>query len=121
MNVDESEKIIAWGVRTNTDLTEGKGEEYFEIFCRLKETAIRLGHKRYIMGSDCPIEQVTLHKINNKWYGPVRVNYGNNQDIALNNARLKYEDTISKMMEAGIDEQTINNFVDYDLVKKGLK
>ena len=62
-----------WVAFTNTDLTEGRGYEIPLAVCQTRATAIRLGSKGYIMGSDCPIKKVDLVKIDDKWYAPIEV------------------------------------------------
>lgn len=56
---------------TNTDCTEGRGQEIAFAVSECESTVIRLGSKRYIQGSNCPIEQRQAVKIENRWYVPL--------------------------------------------------
>ena len=56
---------------TNTDCTEGRGQEIAFAVSECESTVIRLGSKRYIQGSNCPIEQRQAVKIENRWYVPM--------------------------------------------------
>lgn len=56
LEVETKEVWVAW---TNTDLTEGRGKRVPLAVCELETTAIRLGRKGYVMGSDCPVTKET--------------------------------------------------------------
>lgn len=62
----EQEKDI-WGVQTNTDLTEGRGRQYFSHLCEKESTALRLAKKNFVQGSDSPIRKLTAYKIGGIW------------------------------------------------------
>lgn len=68
-------------VWTNTDLTEGRGREYPLAICEAKSTAIRLGARKYVQGTDCSVTETTLFLIDNKWYGPVTVTPPTKEDL----------------------------------------
>ncbi len=72
-----------WAVRTNSDLTEGRGREYIKHYCECHSTAIRLAKSQYVMGTNCPVEKQTLVKINgsNDWWGIVRVETPTEDDL----------------------------------------
>lgn len=63
---DETRKEILWAVRTNTDLTEGRGRQYVKHFCKLKATANRLAKKGYVQGGDCPVDPVEVLVLDGK-------------------------------------------------------
>jgi len=54
---------------TNSDLTEGRGYQIPIHVCESPTTAVRVGLKKYVMGSNCPtksIEMIRLDKMG--WY-----------------------------------------------------
>jgi hypothetical protein len=54
------DEAILWAVKTNSDLTEGRGREYVAHFCRTLATANRLAKGAYVQGSDAPVVPVKL-------------------------------------------------------------
>lgn len=60
--------FIPW---TNTDCTEGKGQQYPLEVCQLLATAIRKGHQRFVQGLNCPVTEETAYMIDGHWYAPV--------------------------------------------------
>ena len=68
---------VAW---TNTDNTEGRGAQVPLAVCDFESTARRLGARRYVQGSDCPVEQSEIFLINNRWYGPINLVAPSNED-----------------------------------------
>jgi hypothetical protein len=71
MNVEVKKVKKAWAVSTNTDCNEGRGYDYTFAVCEAKATAIRRGKGTYIQGSNCPIHEVEVYLINNRWYIPM--------------------------------------------------
>lgn len=67
---DTKEVFTVW---TNTDLTEGRGDEFVFAFCEAEATAKRLAKGRSVMGSDSNITKEKMLLIDNTWYAP----YGN--------------------------------------------
>jgi len=55
LGVEILKKEPVFVVMTNTDLTEGRGEEYPLAVAKLMSTAKRLGHGEYVQGSDCRV------------------------------------------------------------------
>lgn len=100
---------IVW---TNTDLTEGKGEEYPLAICESIITARRLGKGSYAMGSDCRITHEELIRHNNRYYGPVRIMRSTpEEDRAQKQYDLKQE-AIEKAKLAGLTEEDIKLLCD---------
>lgn len=64
---NESTKTL-YVVYTNTDLTEGRGKEYPIHYCELEATANRLSKRKYVQGSDAPIQKVAVISIDGCWY-----------------------------------------------------
>lgn len=56
---------------TNTDCTEGRGSEIVFAISECESTVIRVGKKRYVQGSDCPIQEAELVNIDGKFYVPI--------------------------------------------------
>lgn len=56
---------------TNTDCTEGRGYDVPVAVCEIEATATRLARKAYVQGSDGPVRQLELVKINGCWYAPL--------------------------------------------------
>lgn len=46
---------------TNTDLTEGRGEEYIFALAENKSTAKRLAKRKYVQGTDARVEEVQAY------------------------------------------------------------
>lgn len=51
---------VLWAVQTNTDLTEGRGEPIVIGVCSDRETALKLAHRRGVMGSDAQVVQIDV-------------------------------------------------------------
>lgn len=47
-----------YGVRTNTDLTEGRGREYFKYVTNNRTTAERLAKGAYVQGTDASVVEL---------------------------------------------------------------
>ena len=79
--------MTGYVVWTNTDLTEGRGSEYPLAICDTLSTAKRLAKGKYVMGSDCQVNEVTLYrtKISERgfyhWFGPVRIIEPSKEDL----------------------------------------
>ena len=56
---------------TNTDCTEGRGQDVPIATCELEVTAKRIASRRYVQGSDGPVRPVDLMLFDGKWYIPV--------------------------------------------------
>ncbi len=69
MKVHPNDKTM-FAVYTNTDLTEGRGQEYPFAFCDLEATAKRLAKGRYVQGTDCTYREVDVYFINGAYYYP---------------------------------------------------
>lgn len=51
-----------YSVYTNSDLTEGRGYHIPLALCESESTAVRLGKKKYVQGSDCPVNELTANE-----------------------------------------------------------
>lgn len=94
-------------VYTNTDLTEGRGEQFPLNVCLSPATASRLGKKRYIMGSDCPTKELPIYRMHGQWYGPVRVHYPTDEDDRIDGREAERAAAITRAKELGLTNQEL--------------
>ena len=80
-SVDVADVRDVWIVWKNTDDIEGRGKQYIAYTCEIEATAIRLAKKKYVMGSDCPIEKVLSYRIGGNWFQPSPVVPASEDDI----------------------------------------
>lgn len=97
----------AWGVYTNTDLTEGRGRQFLLHICDLKATAIRLASKAGVMGSDAKVTQVNLIKVGDEFYGPVYIKSPTTEDEDQQKRINAREAATDKAIAAGLSEADI--------------
>lgn len=105
-----TETKVAYVVMCNTDLTEGRGTQYAMAVTENPITAKRLGEGRYVQGSDCPIEQVTVVKIDGSWYLPtqaVRFVEPSHGDLVAQELLTKKQVAIDKAKAAGLTDDDI--------------
>lgn len=99
---------------TNTDLTEGRGQLISVALCPVEATARRLAAGRYIMGSDCPIEQVPGLYVEGQWYVPVRfvpLEEPRASDISKQACIDKKREVMAKAKRLGLSDQEINELM----------
>lgn len=78
LKITSHKKIwIAW---TNTDLTEGRGSVIPKAICETEATAIRLGKKGSVQGSDCHVTESIAVLVNGNWLYPGELNYATDED-----------------------------------------
>lgn len=113
---DTKEVWVAW---TNTDCTEGRGYQVPRAVCQSKATAVRLGKKGYVQGSDCPISKTLAVKINNTWLVPGLIHTASRED---KDAQKRVDDkraALQKAKDAGLTEAELKllgsyNFMDIE-------
>lgn len=96
---------ILWAVKTNTDLTEGRGREYVKAFCRLRATAIRLSKKGYVQGGDCPVEPVEVLLLDGKRVLPasiILVQEPTPDDEAMEKRIIARDEAVAKAKSLGL-------------------
>lgn len=104
---DNVEQRKAWAVIGNSDLTEGRGASYIKSIHWLKASAIRAGKKGYVMGTDCPVEEVILYERGPQWYGPVCVQ-GPTKDDERTQAELdKVDAALEKARKLGMTDEEL--------------
>lgn len=85
-----AQEATVFAVYTNTDLTEGRGQEYVKYYCELRTTAERLGRNGYVQGGSCPISEVKMLKIDGAYYLPLSqasVQRPSGQDLEIQRKR----------------------------------
>jgi hypothetical protein len=95
---------VAW---TNTDCTEGRGQQIPKAVCESEAAAIRIGKKGYVQGSDCPVEKGIAVKIQNQWLAAVRIYAATKEDVANQNSIDKKNALLEKAKKAGFTEEEI--------------
>ena len=91
-----------YAVWTNSDLTEGRGQQYVMAYTELEATAIRIGKGKSVQGTDCDITIETFRYIDGKWYAPgPRIIEASKEDRAVEE-RLEIQRKKKKEKEAAI-------------------
>lgn len=105
---------IGYVVWSNTDLTEGRGYEFPLYVCETYTTAVRLGARKYVQGSDCRVTQVDLFVHKGLVYGPVDINHPTMADRdaeKIRQAKIEKDAAraalIAKLREQGISEDDL--------------
>lgn len=101
---DEKDVFV---VRTNTDLTEGKGRQYVKYICENRATANRLAKGEGVMGSDAFVAQAKAYKINNQWYYLGEPISPSKEDDAAQIMLDAYEAAKQKALSAGLTDEDI--------------
>ena len=96
--------FVAW---TNTDCTEGKGWRVPLAVCETQATAIRLGSKGSVQGSDCEVSKVDLYRINGLWYGPIQLRGTTNEDMREQEKLDNRAKALEKAKAAGLSDDEI--------------
>lgn len=111
--VDIKDVYVVW---TNTDLNEGRGQEYPFKICEEKATARRFAKGNDVQGTDCRISKAKVCKINGLnddnavkfWYlGPVIIERPTTEDKKVQQQIDEYETVMQKAMDSGMTEEDI--------------
>ena len=94
-------------VYTNSDLTEGRGWEHPLYYTESMSTAMRLGRKKYVQGSDCPIYEKKVYKSGNTYYAPVKLEPATVEDRKQDELRKLRFAALEKAAAAGLTEEEI--------------
>ena len=95
---------------TNSDLTEGRGFDIPVAVCKLETTAIRLAKKRYVQGSDGPVRQVEMRKIDGVWWvpsGAVQIIEPSKEDKEIQARNDAQKLALDKAKAAGLSDEDI--------------
>ena len=99
-----------WTVSTNSDLTEGRGNQYVKHYCRTEATAMRLAKRGYVQGSDCPVDKVTLIEVEGGYIMPtsfIRIMEPSQEDLKLEGHLVKVRSAHEKAKSAGLTDEEI--------------
>jgi hypothetical protein len=95
---------VVWG---NMDLTEGRGPEFPMFICQSLTTAIRMGQKRGVQGSDCHVSEMPLLRYAGWFYGPVRVQPMTDEDGKNEKALDARKKAMDKARAAGLTDEDL--------------
>lgn len=113
MKITDSKDVwVAW---TNTDCTEGRGQSVPLHTCESESTAIRMGKRGSVQGSDCSVTRETAVRIEDgPWLAPCRLVLPSTEDrdndkriAAKRQAKAERESAIEKAKELGLSEDDI--------------
>jgi len=112
--VKDDKKVFS--VWTNTDLTEGRGQEYVQYNCEIESTARRLAKKNYVQGTDSRVTEETIYYVGNRWYGPgPRIVQPTKEDLVAERhleqerkARETKNNAIERARQLGMSEEEIS-------------
>lgn len=103
--LDAKDVWVAW---TNTDLTEGRGHQIPRVVCASETTAIRLGKKGYVMGTDCPVtKSIAVRLKGTGWLLPGRIIEPSAEDLLQDAAREELRAIEDKARAAGLTDDDI--------------
>ena len=105
MKIEQSKDV--WVVYTNTDCTEGRGYNYPIHVCESEAAAIRLSKRKYIQGSDAPVQKGVAVMVNGSWLAPVRIEVSTTEDDRNQMAINARKDALRKAKEAGLSDDDI--------------
>ena len=108
MNMSDVEKKI-YLVKTNTDLTEGRGFQYPIAYCEILATAKRLAKGKGVMGSDANVVEYTCIKVNGEWVAPFNLVTPSQEDVGKQKKIDARNEAIKKAKEAGLSDEDIKN------------
>lgn len=103
IEVETKDVWVAW---TNTDLTEGRGHRIPLAVCELETTAIRLGRKGSVMGSDCLVTKETA-VFSGGWLIPGVIQPATGADSAAQGALAARRSAEAKAKAAGLSDDEI--------------
>lgn len=110
-----AELIRVHACYTNTDRTEGKGQQYSFAWAQSRITAQRLAQKQGVMGTDAEVQEIWAIKIGNVTYVPKRIEPPTQDDMiadGIANAHNALRDkAVAAMREAGMSEIDIKKLV----------
>ena len=101
----------AFSVWANSDLTEGRGFELPIAHCWAEATARRFARGRDVQGSDAKVIPFTALKIENRWYGPIRIEHPTREDDRAE-AKLKlWKETVEKAKKCGLSAEELERII----------
>jgi hypothetical protein len=107
MTMSDFEQKTVWVAWTNTDLTEGKGFRVPLVACELRSTAVRMGKKGSVMGSDCEVTEETALKRQGTWLVPGRIYPATRLDRELQKAADDKAAALQRAKQAGLSDDDL--------------
>lgn len=105
MDIQETKKVwVAW---TNTDCTEGRGFVVPKAVCELHATAIRIGKKGSVQGSDCNVTEEVAVRIENRWLVPGRIHYATKEDVEAQKIADDRAEALRRAKAAGLSDEDL--------------
>lgn len=101
--------FVAW---TNTDLTEGRGGQIPLAVCTHESTALRLGEKAYVMGTDCPISEHVAVEVDGRWLSVCNIQYPSAGDVKCQNTIDAKRAAIARARLLGLSDEEINTLIE---------
>lgn len=109
------ETKTAYVAYTNTDLTAGQGYQIPAALCAIRATAVRLAKGINVQGSDGPVKEVSLVKVDGMWYAPigtaVRLEQPLTKDLDAQKEYDKRVAVIEKARAAGLTEEDLASLI----------
>lgn len=103
----EAKTVLIHVVWTNTDLTEGKGQQIPIAYSELYSTAARLASKKGVQGSDAEVQCQEVFRVGHTIYAPVRMEPATEIDKAREKVRIERAAAIEKARAAGLTEEEL--------------
>jgi len=105
MKIEDAKTVwVAW---TNTDLTEGRGLQIPKAVCEMKTTAVRMGKKGSVQGTNCNVTKETAVKIAGSWLVPGRIHSATREDKAEQERIDARADALKRAKEAGLTDEDV--------------
>ena len=105
--VEIQEVKEVWLTIGNTDNTEGRGSSLILAVSELKETAVRLGYKKGVMGSNAHVEKSIAVKINWNWFTRREITKPTKEDEQENMRNYNASVAKEKALGLGMTEEEI--------------
>ena len=107
MGVEIQDTIEVWVAWTNTDCTEGRGRQIPRAVCVKEATAIRLGKKGGVQGSDCTVTARIAVKVNDAWLVPGEIKHETKEDASAQKRIDAKRAALGKAKAAGLTEEDL--------------
>lgn len=102
-------QVPVWVAWTNTDKTEGRGQEYPLVVAESMETACRLGKGEGVQGCDCRVTEEFAMRVNGMLYVPGDITPESDQDRRNREIRQRKEAAIKKAKALGLSENDLKD------------
>jgi hypothetical protein len=102
-----SDTKTVWIPWVNTDLTEGRGLPKPLCICETEYTAMRLGKKQNVMGSDANVIKELAVEINHRWYAPCYICPSSREDEEKSEKLEIKRQAIAKATSLGLSDKEI--------------